>query len=39
MAIYKPKKKFMNLAIKEAIRGYKKKGNYPFGAVVIKKIK
>jgi tRNA(Arg) A34 adenosine deaminase TadA len=33
---YKPKKKFMKLAIKEAINGNKKGGKYPIGAVIVK---
>jgi tRNA(Arg) A34 adenosine deaminase TadA len=33
---YKPKKKFMNLAIKEARDGNKKYGKYPIGAIVVK---
>jgi len=33
---YNPKKSFMQLAIKEAIKGNKKKGKYPIGAVVVK---
>jgi len=34
--MYKPKKRFMQLAINEAIKGNKKYEKYPMGAVVVK---
>ena len=37
--MYKPKKKFMKLAIEEAMKGNKKYGKYPMGAVVVKENK
>jgi len=36
MVVHKPKKRFMELAIKEAIDGNRKLGKYPIGAIIIK---